>query len=228
MDNMYELLMGLPLFSGVTYERMLEVVGTTKFHFLKFSEGETFINAGDPCTHLKFVISGSTRLCMVTPGRHFSVSQTLKAPDIIAPDYIFGRSTSYPCKAVALEQTGILQIAKPDYLKILNTDPIFLFNFLNILSMNAQKAVDGILSVATGSLEERIAFWVIALTQHGGHDIILSSGRHDLSSVFGVQRSFLVATLEGMKTRGLIDYSANEIRINDRRKLIGLLHPNVV
>lgn len=219
--------MGLPLFSGVTYEKMLEVVGNTKFHFLKFLEGETFIKEGEPCTHIKFIISGRARVSVANNDRRFVVSQTLAAPNVLAPEYIFGRSTVYPCSVVALEPTGVLQISKADYMKILNSDPIFLINYLNILSMNAQKAVDGILSIATGSLEERIAFWIVALTQPGGTDITMTCRQRDLYSVFGVQRSSFIATLDDMKSRGLIDYTSGEITVRDRRELIDLLHSNV-
>lgn len=227
MENMYELLIGLPLFSGASYERILEVVGSTKFHFLKYNAGEVFIKPGEPCTHLKFVISGSARISIANSDKRFVVSQTVKAPNVIAPDFIFGRTTLYPCTATALTQTGILQITKADYLKILNSDPIFLFNFLNSLSMNAQKAVEGVLSVATGSLEERIAFWIIALTQRGGEDIVMSCRQRDLYSVFGVQRSSFIATLDEMKEKGLIDYSSNEIRFLNRRALIDVLFAHI-
>lgn len=227
MDQMYQLLMGLPLFSGVTYEKMLEIIGNTKFHFLKYLEGETFVKEGDPCTHLKFVISGKVRSSIANADRRFTVSQTLTAPDVIAPEYIFGRSTVYPCAVTAIQPTGVLQIAKADYMKILNSDSIFLINFLNQLSMNAQKAVDGILSIATGSLEERIAFWIVALTQRGGTDITMTCRQRDLYSLFGVQRSSFISSLDDMKSRGLIDYTSTEIRVNNRRDLIDLLHSNV-
>ena len=224
---MYQLLMGLPLFSGVTYDKMLEIIGNTKFHFLKYLEGETFINEGEPCTHLKFLISGQVRVSIANSDRRFTVSQTLSAPDVVAPEYIFGRSTVYPCTVTALGPTGILQISKSDYMKILHSDSIFLINYLNMLSMNAQKAVDGILSIATGSLEERIAFWIVALTQRGGTDITMTCKQRDLYSLFGVQRSSFISTLDSMKSRGLIDYSSTEIRIKNRRDLIDILHSNV-
>ena len=168
MDSMYEILMGLPLFKGVSYTNISKVVESTKFHFLKYLDGETIVTAGETCTHVKFIISGRARLSIANADGRFKVSQTLSAPDVIAPDYLFGRATHYPCNAVALGPTGILQITKHDYVKILNSDPIFLFNFLNILSMNAQKAIDGVLALTNGSLEERIAFWITALTQRGG------------------------------------------------------------
>lgn len=226
MDSMYEILMALPLFNGVSYSKLSEVVGNTKFHFLKYLEGETIVEAGQPCSHIKFLISGSARVSIENSDGRFRISQTLTRPDVIAPDYLFGRATNYPCTAVALESAGILQISKPDYVKLLHSEPVFLFNFLNMLSVNAQKAVDGVLALTTGSLEERIAFWIIALTQRGGSDIVLTCRQRDLYSLFGVQRSSFLATLDGMKSRGLIDYSQSEIRIRSRQDMIALLTNN--
>lgn len=226
MDSMYEILMALPLFHGVSYNKISEVVGNTKFHFLKYLDGEPIIEAGQPCTHIKFIISGSARVSIVNSDGRFRVSQTLSHPDVIAPEFLFGRATVYPCSVTAIDAVGILQIAKADYVRILNSDPIFLFNFLNTLSVNAQKAVDGVLALTNGSLEERIAFWIIALTQRGGRDIVLSCRQRDLYSLFGVQRSSFLATLEGMKARGLIDFNQNEIQICSRDALRALLTNN--
>lgn len=223
MDSMYEILMALPLFHGVSYSKLSEVVGSTKFHFLKYLDGEKIVDVGQPCTHIKFVISGSARVTVVNSDGRFGVSQTLSAPDVIAPDFLFGRTTIYPLTAVAKGPTGIMQIAKTDYVKLLASDPVFLFNYLNVLSVNAQKAVNGVLALTTGSLEERIAFWIIALSQSSGTDIVLTCKQRDLYSLFGVQRSSFIATLEGMKSRGLIDYTSNEIRIVDRAEMVKLL-----
>lgn len=227
MNSMFEILMGLPLFRGVSRDRIAEIVGMAKFHFLKYLPDENIVSTGAPCDHIKFIISGSVRSTIVNSDGRFKVSQTLDAPDVIAPDFLFGRATNYPCSVVASEPTGILQIAKNDYIKILNSDQVFLFNYLNVLAMNAQKAVDGVLALTTGSTEERIAFWIIALTQPTGREITLSCRQRDLYSFFGVQRTSFISTLEQMKSKGLIEYNQNEIRIVNRRDLVGLLvaHP---
>lgn len=227
MDNIYELLAGIPLFSGVTKETMTRMVGSTKFHFLKYQPGERMIEPGDPCTHIKFLISGTARVSIANADGRFTVSQTLVAPDVIAPEYVFGRHTNYPCLVTAIQPAGILQIDKSEYLKILNSDHIFLINYLNMLSTNAQKAVDGVLAVAAGSLEERIAFWIVALTQRGGTDIVLSCRHRDLYSLFGVQRSSFIATLDSMKQKGVIDYRQNEISVVDRRALIDMIQAKI-
>ena len=215
--------MALPLFHGVSYAKLSEVIGSTKFHFLKYLDGEKIVTAGEPCTHIKFVISGSARVVIENSDGRFRVAQTISRPDVIAPDFLFGRATNYPCTATSIGSTGILQISKSDYVKLMNSDSVFLFNFLNMLSVNAQKAVDGVLALTTGSLEERIAFWIIALTQRGGEDIVLTCKQRDLYGLFGVQRSSFLATLEGMRSRNLIDFTANEIRIRHRADMVSLL-----
>ena len=224
MDSMYEILMGLPLFKGVSREKISEIVEKAKFHFLKYLEGESLVAAHEACTHIKFIISGSVRLSISNYNERFKVSQTLHAPNVISPDFLFGKAPFYPCAGVAVEPTGILQISKNDYMHILNNDEVFLFNFLNVLSMNAQKAVDGILAITSGNLEERIAFWIVALTQRGGTDITLACKQRDLYSLFGVQRTSLINTLESMKSRQLLDYTNNEIHFYSRDKLLELLN----
>lgn len=223
MDSMYEILMDLPLFKGVSYTKISEVIETTKFHFLKYTPGETIVTAGETCTHVKFIISGSARMIISNSTSRFKVSQTLNAPEVIAPSYLFGPNTHYPGTVTAIEPTGILQFSKNDYMKILNSDPIFLYNFLNILSMSAQKSVDGVLALTTGSLEERIALWIVALTQRDATDIVLSCRTRDLYSLFGVQRSSFISTLEDLKARGLIDFTPNDITFTSRRGMVDLL-----
>lgn len=223
MDSMYEILKGLPLFHGASTERISDIVGKAKFHFLKYLSGERIIAAGDQCSHVKFVISGEVRSTISNSTEKFKVSQTLQSPSVIAPEFLFGRATVYPCNVDALTDVGILQISKNDYINILNRDHVFLYNFLNILSMNAQKSVDGVLALSSGDLEERIAFWIVALTQRNGTDIKVTCRQRDLYSLFGVQRSSFIATLESMKQRGIIDYSQNEISVISREELVSLI-----
>lgn len=220
MESMYDILLELPMFKGASYNKISEIVGKAKFHFLKYLPGERIIEAGEPCTHLKFIISGSVRVTAANTDGRFKESQTLSAPDVIAPEFLFGRATDYPVTATAIDTAGLVQISKTDFVDILNSDPVFLYNYLNTLSVNAQKAVEGVLAVAAGSLEERIAFWIIALTQPSGTDIRLCCKQRDLYSLFGVQRSSFIATLDRMKNEGTIDYDSNEIRILSRKELL--------
>ncbi len=222
-NSMYENLMGLPLFNGVSYNRISEIVGNTRLAFSKYLPGETILEAGDPCTRMMFVIGGCVRLSVRNSTDRFGVMQTLQAPSVISPDFLFGRNTLYPATVTAIDTVSIMQIEKNDFINIIRNDEVCLFNYLNYISTNAQKAIDGVLSLTSGSLEERIAFWIIALTQRDALDVVLTCKQRDLYTLFGVQRSSFINTLESMKARGLIDYTSTEIRVVSRNELRSLL-----
>lgn len=220
---MYEQLMGLPLFNGVSYNRISEIVGNTKLAFLKYLPNERIVNAGDPCTHLMFVIGGNVQLSIQNQNDRFRVTQTIGAPSVISPDFLFGRNTLFPATVTAVDTVSLMQISKNDFISIVQTDEVCLYNYLNYISTNAQKAVDGVIALTSGSLEERIAFWIIALTQRDAVNITLSCRQRDMYTLFGVQRSSFISTLDSMKERGLIDYTSSEIRVISRRDLRSLL-----
>jgi CRP-like cAMP-binding protein len=172
------------------------------------------------------MLTGAARITISDPDGRFKVSQTLRAPEVILPDFLFGRNIHYPCSATAIEDTNIMQVSKSDYLRILNKDEVFMFNYLNYLSTNAQKAVGGVLAVTNGNIAERIALWIICLTQPSATDIVLSCKQRDLYTVFGVQRSSLISSLEGMRNAGLIDFTPTEIYVNSRKDMLDLISPS--
>lgn len=213
------------MFKGVSSEMISRIVSEVKFHFLTFAPGEVIAEAGHPCTHLKCVISGQALLTAVNANRRMTVRQTLPAPAVIAPDFFFGRRTVYPCRAVAggNSDCGILQFDKADFLKILNTDSIFMYNFLNMLSVSAQRSSDGVMALSSASLEERVAYWIVALTQPGAVSVALECKLRHFAGMLGVSRSMLVSALESMQNRGILTIETDLIRVISRKALVEMI-----
>lgn len=221
---MYEVIMDLPLFQGVSHNKISELIEKTRFHFLKYKKGETIVSTGDVCGHVRFIISGEIKLEICSVNKRVSVSELLKAPNVIGADYLFGRDTTYPFTVTAMDDCGILQIEKADYIKIIQSDKVFLFNILNNLSRNSQKAVCGIMSLSSGSIAERLAFMVETLTQKGGYGITIDYKQKDICQIFGVQRTSFVNALVALKADGIIDYTPSQIKILDRSTILEILH----
>lgn len=222
-ESMLDILSILPLFQGVTHERMAKTVGNTRFHFLKYADGDIIANAGDPCTHVLFIISGKVRITIANSDERLRILQTLQAPDVVSPDFLFGSSTLYPGDVVAIGEVSVVRLSKAEYMKVLNSDPIFMFNFLNYLSRNAQKCVEGVLAMANGSIEERIAMWVIAMTQPSAIDIQIQCKNRDMYVMFAAQRTSLIAALDRMVAMGAITYTSSEINVLDRRAMLSIM-----
>jgi DNA-binding PadR family transcriptional regulator len=72
-------------------------------------------------------------------------------------------------------------------------------------------------------LEQRLAYWIVALTQINGKDIVLECRQKDMYTVFGVPRQSLIAALDNLQKQGIIEYSPQMIKVLDRRSLVELL-----
>lgn len=223
MDSMFDLLSEIPLFRGVTRERIAQTVGSTRFHFLKYNKGQTVAEPGENCTHLQIILSGKVRVTIANSDGRLVVGQTLSGPDVIVPDFLFGPVTVCPATVTALEEVSVIKISKNDYVKILSSDNIFMYNYLNYLSMNAQKCVEGVLAMTSGSIEERLAMWVVAMTQPTARDITITCRQRDLYSMFGVQRSSYMAAIDRLVNKGIITYQPGQIVVNDRRAMQSVL-----
>lgn len=224
MESMYEKLMELPLLQGVSRDKLSELIEKTPFHFVKYTQGQQVTVANDVCTHIKFIISGDVRVDIASSNRRVVVSETLSGPNVIGADYLFGRNTFYPFNATALTDCGILQILKSDFINILMSDKVFMFNMLNMLSRNSQKSTFGIMALSSGSIAERLAFIITSLTQQGSKDIKVTYKQKDLCSILGVQRSSLINALKKMSDEDVIDFTLTEISVLDRNLLLEILH----
>lgn len=219
MDNIYETLLSLPLFQGVSRNNLLELTEKTPFHFLKFKNGSTIFQAGDQCTHIRFLISGEITLTMQCENKRVQFVQTLVAPNVIGPDYLFGRNAMYPFSATAKGQCGVLQILKADYMNMLQSDRIFLFNILNVLSRNAQKPISNMLSSKHGTIAERLSMLVSSVMHDGAKEFKIVYRQKDLCTLLGSQRTSFVNALEQLKEEGAIDYTNTEITVLDPHKM---------
>ena len=225
MENIFDKLLHLPLFQGVSQERLQETVEKVPFHFLKFRKGEKILSCGDECTHVRFIVSGRVRLEFESKVLKFKISHELEAPEVIAPDYLFGLDTCYPFSVKAMENCGILQLVKHDYVTMLQTDNVFLFNILNYLSRNSQVRKSQLLNLGNASVHERLVMLVSAFTSQRSQNITMTFRQRDLCRLLGARRPALVSAISAMKENGLIDMpDGSTINITSRHDFLEQLN----
>lgn len=196
--NFFDTLIDLPLFKGVTRETMAEITGKYRLGFRKFAQGETLVHAGDECRVLTFVLSGLARVTTELPMLH--LSYTLPSGSVVMAENLFGRLTRYPSTVMALEPVGTMEITKRDYFEILHHDPIFMYNYLNLLSWHAQKAY---LNFPDMSLLSKLRFYVENFTEPGATDIVLEA-RQSLCDKLGVSALVYEAELTALRNRRIV------------------------
>lgn len=216
--------MQLPLFQGISAEKITALVEKLPFHFLKFNSGEQIVAAGDPCTHVKFVVSGKVKLLTPFSRLRVSLRQTLASPHVLAADCLFGKENNYPYTAIADGICGILQLRKSDYIKMVSSDKVFLFNILNYLSTGSQRGAALALNLRNGTVAERLAMLLDLLVVNGATDIVLTYKQKDLCSLLGSQRTTIISTLDRLSDEGMVEYDSKELRFLDFNRLLGYFY----
>lgn len=223
MSNIFDNLLQLPLFQGLSEERLHSLVEKYPFHFLKFNAAERIIDAGDPCSHLRFVVNGSVKVRETSRELRVTVEHCVSAPNVIAPDYLFGLTTNYPFDVYAQEPCGILQLTKGDFLSMLQTDDVLMINILNYLSRNAQRAKHILMGLKEGLTVQRIALLVAALTPQKSAHIALQFRQRDLCHLLGVRRATLLNALNELSGQELITFTTTSITVPHRDALLSVL-----
>ncbi len=224
---MFDKLLQLPLFQGLTHEEFQRLIESYPFHFLKVANGERIVTAGDPCTHLRFIVGGAVRFSTSSRVLKVAVEHTLDSPDVIAPDHLFGLDTSYPFDAWGSGEAAILQIKKLDFLNMLSSSRVLTINTLNYISRNAQAMRSQLLGSQNMRVAERLVIIATLFTAQRSRDIKIVYRLRDLNRLLGLltSRVAIADVCAQFETMGLVRKSApGEIYFGNRQDLVNYLN----
>ena len=218
--SIYDSLLQLPLFKGLTIESFNEIIEKYRFEFLSYNKDSVIINAGEECNCFKFVISGSVRSELINDKVKIKIYETISAPNDIISNYAVGNNI-FPISVVATDDnTGILAIDKQDFLSIMQEHRVVMLNYLILLSRKSQIPFEAYNQIATDNIRAKFALWILYFTNYNSTDIVIKAKFRDLYLFFGAQRGAFNSVLGEMKEMGIIDFSVKEIFVLDRRLLM--------
>ena len=139
---------------------------------------------------------------------------------VLAPEYLFGMDRSYPFDVVAAGNVSVMQFSKEQYLALLQSDSIYMINYLNYLSYHSQRPINAIKLMGDGSFESQLALWVMSLTDARSQSIRIKCTRDNLLQMTHVKLDELLTSLAEMKSQQLIDFTDDEINIQSRHMLL--------
>ncbi len=173
MKSMYEMIMDLPLFKGVSKDQVSLFLEKTHIGFHNYNIGDTLADIGEPVNMVKFVISGEISLIHPLKGVDITLEEKTGFGKVLGADRLFGMATGYPYKAVAKTKTSIMEFSKAQYLNLLNSDRIYILNFFNYLSLRAQRPVDATVKYCHGDIQNKMRLLVSVMTEPTADEIVI-------------------------------------------------------
>lgn len=221
---MYDNLLLLPLFQGLSKNDFTTILEKVRFHFLTYQEGETFIRQGETCQQLCFLLSGKAVARTMVEEPAYTLSETIDAPTIIEPQSLFGMQPKYTATYQAQTQVKVLTIDKSYIFSELNKHEIFQLNFLNILSNRAQTANQKLWNAYVGSLNEKVIQFIALRSQNPiGGEKMLKITMEDWANLIDETRINLSRLLNELQDKGLLQLKRREFFIPDFEKLTNYL-----
>lgn len=218
MSTMFDTLKDLPLLKGLSNEQFYEFLEKTNLQFINYADGDTVIRSGENCEHIKFVISGELRSIRAICGGEVVITHSLPPGSVISPEYLFGIDTRFPFDAYAVGKVSMLQFRKDQYMKLLQSNDIFLMNFSNYLSLHAQRPIISYSQFYGRSLADMLALWISFYTKSGSRNISVRCSTETLGELSGI--SDIASELETLSKKGLILTDDNVINILSRDEMI--------
>ena len=135
--NMFDTLLELPLFQGLSRDDLTRILESTHLGFDTLRIGTTFIRQDDSCKGLTFIIEG--RVCQNTfsADRTWSVDEQLDARRLIGLDVLYGSTRTHRHTYTTLSPTRLLRMDKRTAGALIGYFEVFRLNVLNHLTTQA-------------------------------------------------------------------------------------------
>lgn len=221
--TMYDNLLLLPLFQGLSKNEFTSILEKVRFHFLTYEKGEIFIRQGEDCHQLCFLLNGTAVVRNMDKEHAYTLSETIDTPTLIEPQSLFGMQTKYTATYQAQTQVKVLIIEKKYILSELNKYEIFQLNFLNLLSNRVQIAQQKIWNTHVGTLNEKVVNFIAIRSQIPGGEKTLQITMEDWARLIDETRINLSRLLNELQGKGLVQLKRKEFIIPDFEKLSNYL-----
>lgn len=202
--SMFETLMSLPIFSGANREQISLFVEKTHLDFDSFNPGETIFTSNDSCDVVVCLLSGEVRLSHALYNNSLVLEESVRPNKVLCIERLFGMDNRFRCSAMAISKCGIMKFSKNQYISLVQSDPIFLLNSLNYLSLKTQRQCDAILKRNPGDLTTFLASLIDRFTFRDSYDVVFRSVKMPIKDFFIKQKYYSESQFDQLLSSGLI------------------------
>lgn len=217
---MYETIMDLPLFKGVGKNHISQFLEKTHIDFRNFSGGELVAAPGEPVDKVMFLISGELFLVSKIGESGITIGETVVPGSVVGAERLFGLDKTFPCSVIAGSRASIMEFSKGQYIKLLQSDPIYELNFLNFLSFRAQRGKTVAGEFWRGDVHSRICQLILLAVDPSSERVVVRGTDSSLSRYCHAREEDIFEWKSMLADAGVAECNPVETRIADLRRFL--------
>lgn len=219
MTSMYDQVMLLPIFQGISRDQLTAILEKVHFRFTKYKGGEEIVAVGRDFSEVLFLLSGEVRVETSHLNGQIRVSQHFHAPHTLAFYHLFGVDIRHQEGIYATGDVGIMTMSKADFLLALRSNEILLINVLNILSCRTQYLSENMELYPRLDDTARMACWILNYTARTAYDITIKATPADWAQVLLADQKSFWKALSILEKNRFVEMQEDRLKLLDRYAL---------
>ncbi|MBR1462936.1 MAG: Crp/Fnr family transcriptional regulator [Prevotella sp.] len=216
----FEKLLELPLFQGMSRNDLNDVVAQTRFGFNRLPKGNTVVSDGEACNRLIFLTEGTLSVESRADDGSYSLVEQLNAPNILQPERLFGLTQCFTKTFTTLSPCRFLILDKAEAVRLSDKHQIFRINLLNIISTQSQRIAHQPWRTLPTGIRQKVARFIEMHSMRPAGPKILHIKMQTLANEIAESRLNLSRELNRMHAEGLIILSRGEISVPALERLM--------
>lgn len=201
-----EVLTQMSLFEGCEKEALHQLLREAPNSLRIYKEGEYIARQGDACRSLFILMKGNVKTQMENAeGKQLTIDW-IKAPDILAPAFIYASENRFPVNVEATELCEVLVMDRARFEAFMHAQPAVMRNFIAIISDRSLFLSRKLNEFALQSLKSRLLNY---LQMHGG-----IHNQQEVAFILGVARPSLARALSELIAEGKITMTDKQVVLN--------------
>ncbi len=209
MHKCFELLQSIPLFSGISFDKIPDVLSYIRANVIKFEKDKAIFREGEPVNRAGIILSGRAELRKEDYHGNRSLLQTLNEGEMFGEALCCTDADTLPVGIYSAEDTIVLffdckGIIEEDVSRF-EYQPILLKNLLKIIAQKnlSLRAKINLLSKRT-TREKIMAYLLSEYKRTGKKEFDIPYDRQQLADFLGVERSAMSAEIGKLRRDGVI------------------------
>lgn len=203
---------GMDLFSGMSDGEIESFLSGAGAYLQSFREDALILRQGDSYSRCAIVTDGTCISEMNDySGRAVSLGR-FQAPFPVAPGFLFLDEGRLPVSLRARTAVRILLIPREPLFKYLHSNPVFLSNFLGLLSKRIEYLTERVSFHSCRTIREKLLLYLETLRTENSNSVTLPVSIEELARYFGVARPSLSQVISDLQKEGMIGKTGRTIR----------------
>ena len=220
--TMFERLLQLPLFQGLTTREISDVMAHVRLNFVNYLPGDELIVQGDACRELIYILSGEVVSEYRDEQGRFSLTEQLPNLKVIEPYNLFGMRQRVSRTYTFATEGVTLSIEKPVLLRHLLTNDIIKINLLNIVCNRYQQTLSLLCAHPDDTITDKIVKFVRSYSTVPKGKKSISIKMTTLAEMIHETRLNVSIALNQLQAQGLIQLQRGVIQVEDLDELAHL------